>query len=108
MPADRTTTETKLCNLPTFSAAAIKLLQFADQSNVALRDLQPVVLSEPSLAAELLRIANSPLFAFSTEIRSVEHAIVLLGLNMVRAVCVGVAAKAYWGHCHVDGPVVAC
>jgi HD-like signal output (HDOD) protein len=89
--------EVKLCNLPPFSAAATKLLQLSEMKDVDLRTVQPVLVSDPSLAAEVLRLANSPLFAFTNEIRSVEHAVVLLGLKRVKAIAVAIAMRHYSG-----------
>ena len=89
--------EVKLCNLPPFSAAATRLLQLCEMKDVDLRTVQPVLVSDPSLAAEVLRLANSPLFAFTNEIRSVEHAVVLLGLKRVKALAVAIAMRHYAG-----------
>lgn len=86
----------KLCNLPPFSAAAAKIIQLAEAPTTDLQTIQPIVASDPSLAAELLRLANSPLFAFSNEIHSVEHAVVLMGLQQVKMLAVAIAMKSYW------------
>lgn len=95
MKHDPLSTEYRLCNLPAFSMAATKLIQLSAAEDVELQTIHPVMASDPSLAAEVLRLANSPLFAFRTEVRSIEHAVVLLGLSRIRALAVAIAMRHY-------------
>jgi putative nucleotidyltransferase with HDIG domain len=64
-------------------------------ADVDLRTVQPVLASDPALAAEVLRLVNSPLFAITIEVRSVERAVVLLGLERIKALAVAIAMRRY-------------
>lgn len=99
--------EIKLCSLPPFSAAAAKLLQLSEAEDVDLRTILPVLASDPSLAADVLRLANSPLFATTHAVRSIEHAVVFLGLERVKGLAVAIAMRRYsTGAC--DGAYRQC
>ena len=88
--------ETGLCNLPPFPTGALKLLQLSDPETLNLKAVHPILTSDPALAAEVLRLANSPLFGFSCEIHSVDHALALLGFFRVKTLVIAIAAKSYW------------
>jgi len=84
----------RLCGLAPFPAAAAKLLRLS-QDDADLRTMQPIFAADPSLAADVLRLANSPLFPIRNEVRTVEHAVVLLGLERVRALATAIAMRGY-------------
>jgi len=46
--------------------------------------IEDIVKREPMICYKLFRYLNSPIFAFTREIQSIHHALVLLGLNEVR------------------------
>ncbi len=92
--------EVKLCNLPPFPAAATKLLQISSLESVELRVIYTILASDPATAAEVLRLANSALFDFTTEIHSVQHAVMLLGFERVRSLAVAIGMKSYWAASH--------
>jgi len=94
-PKGKPETEIKLCNLPPFPGAASRLLQTASRDDVEFRDIAAILKSDPSLAAEVLRIANSPIFAFRTEIASIDRAVSLLGLDRIRELALAIALKSY-------------
>lgn len=56
-------------------------------------DLVVVVEKDPMLTAELLRASNSPLYGFSKEITSVEQAVSLFGMGMVRGFALATIVK---------------
>lgn len=70
------------CNtLPTMPAVATRVVELARDPSSSMRDVADVVVSDPALAAKILRIANSPLYARRRECETFQQALVLLGLN---------------------------
>ena len=57
----------------------LRLLQAISRSEPDPREIEDVIKGEASLVYRLLRYLNSPLFGFSREIRSVRHALAMLG-----------------------------
>jgi len=62
----------------------LRLLKAVSRAELDPRELENVIKGEASLCYRLLRYLNSPLFGFPAEIRSVRHALVMLGEREVR------------------------
>jgi EAL and modified HD-GYP domain-containing signal transduction protein len=62
----------------------IRLLEMVSRSELDLRELERVIKQETSICYRLLRYLNSPLFGFSLEIKSVRHAMAILGERELR------------------------
>ncbi|MBN2801806.1 MAG: HDOD domain-containing protein, partial [Deltaproteobacteria bacterium] len=65
------------------SSAAQEVLTLARSRDASLVEIGNAISKEPSLAAELLRIANSPFFGRSGRIKTLPDALMLIGLNEI-------------------------
>lgn len=70
--------------IPALHASYVRLLEALQEPDLNFVLVENVVCSEPALCFRLLRLLNSPLFAFTDEIDSVRHALQLLGDKNVR------------------------
>ncbi len=70
--------------LPAFKFNYLWLLHAINREEPDLTEIESVIKREPSLVYRLLRYLNSAIFGFSVQIRSIRHALTLLGLNEVR------------------------
>jgi HD-like signal output (HDOD) protein len=99
--------------LPTMPGTAVQMLALAANPNVKVSDLAGVIRLDPSLAAQVVRYARSPFFAYRGKVESIEDAITrVLGLDMVLNLAVGIAVgkslriprggplgiEAFWRH----------
>lgn len=75
-----------LHKLPPFPWVATRLMQMYAAPDVSISEIGRVIAQEPVFAARVLQMANSPLFAVRAQVKSLSHAIILLGLNRVRAI----------------------
>lgn len=82
-------------NLPPFPAVALKALNIIAGTEVSLRQLCDVIRVDAAFSAEILKIANSPLIAFSTPVISVLQASMLLGFRRLRNVAITVGLRSY-------------
>lgn len=87
----------KLAKLPPLSPAALKLLNLTSESDVELKRYVQIIESDPLLTAEVLQMANSPLFGFTTNVHVLGHAITLIGPERIKTLAVTAAMKAYTG-----------
>ena len=62
----------------------LRLLEMVSRSELDLRDLERMIKQETSICYRLLRYLNSPLFGFSLEIKSIRHAMAILGERELR------------------------
>lgn len=77
--------------IPASKLNYLRVLNLVSRPEIDLVALEEVISSEVSLCYKLLHYMNSSLFGFWSEIRSVRHALALLGQNEVRKL-VAVAA----------------
>ncbi len=70
--------------LPMLPDIVMKLNSIMQNADFCLKDLTDLIEKDQSMVTKLLRIVNSSFFGFSSRISTVNHAIVILGLNTVR------------------------
>lgn len=75
------------------------LLEIVSRTEVDMQELEKMLKQEASISYRLLRYLNSPLFGFSLEIKSIRHAMAVLGERELRrwvwlVVAVGAAEQA--------------
>ena len=62
----------------------LRLLEMVSRPEIDLRELEKLLKQEASICYRLLRYLNSPVFGFSLEIKSVRHAMAILGERELR------------------------
>jgi HD-like signal output (HDOD) protein len=75
-------------DLPPFPLVATRLLEVLSNDNAHITGVGRIIAAEPVFASRVLKRANSPLFALQTQVKTVSHAIVLLGLDRVKVITV--------------------
>lgn len=80
--------------LPSSPAVAQRMMVTINKDDVNVRDIAGLIEKDQSLAARLLRLANSSFFATRTKVTSIQHAVTLLGFGRVRDIVLGLSV---WG-----------
>ncbi|MGZ3595593.1 MAG: HDOD domain-containing protein [Syntrophales bacterium] len=78
-------------SLPTVPDTLRKLSRIMEKPNVSLTEVAYFVQSDPALTFRILKMVNSAVYGFPGRIASVSHAIMLLGLNVVKGLLLGVS-----------------
>jgi len=68
-------------NLPSPPVVAMRVIELAQDPEVDIGKIADVVGTDPALAAKVLRVANSPIYALRRRTETLHQAITLLGLN---------------------------
>jgi putative nucleotidyltransferase with HDIG domain len=97
-----------LCRLPKFRPVALKLLKLLSSDDVDFRVVGSLLSSDPAFSAEVLALANSPLYGASCRTSSVTRAIVVLGLERTRSLTLTIAMQAFVGNAHVTPELLSC
>ncbi|MFH0811055.1 MAG: HDOD domain-containing protein [Pseudomonadota bacterium] len=74
----------QVTEVPTLPSTAARILEISNDEHSSAADLAKVIYFDQALAAKILRIANSPLYGFSSSVKTIEHAIVILGFKEIR------------------------
>jgi HD-like signal output (HDOD) protein len=71
-------------SLPALSPVAVKLVEIASDDNCSLNDLVSLIEQDPSLAVNLLKMANSAFFKSGQPVASLQRAIMRIGFHQLR------------------------
>lgn len=105
-------------DLPTMPAIASQVVRAVDNPDSSIEDIRTLIDQDAAIAARILKISNSALYGFPSEIQSLSHAISLLGTMTVRNLVLaasmketykrfGLMEKLLWQHSSLAGPVAA-
>lgn len=105
-------------DLPTMPSIAGQVVQAVDSPDASIDDIRSLIEQDAAIAARILKISNSALYGFPSEIQSLSHAISLLGTMTVRNLVLaasmketykrfGLMEKLLWQHSSLSGPTAA-
>ncbi|MDH5667924.1 MAG: HDOD domain-containing protein [Nitrospira sp.] len=83
-PTDLRNRIEKLGDLPTLPHIVQRLTAMIGRPTVSAEEIGSLIEKDQVLAAKVLRLANSPFYGFPSRIASVPHAVIVLGLNVVK------------------------
>jgi len=78
--------------LPTLPAVATQVFHIASNPNSSASDLSDVIKLDQALTSKLLKIVNSAFYGFRQKIGTVNHAVVILGLDDIINLAIGLSA----------------
>lgn len=85
----------QLVSLPEVS---VRITQMTQNSHCSAAELGKVISQDASLAARLLKIANSPFYGLSAKVDTISRAVTLLGLQQIRDLVLSTSAtRAFEG-----------
>jgi HD-like signal output (HDOD) protein len=80
-------------NLPALSPVAMEAVELASQDGVPASRLSAVIERDPSLAARLLKLANSAFFGSGQPVGTLTQAIVKVGFDRVRIMALSISLR---------------
>jgi putative nucleotidyltransferase with HDIG domain len=76
--------------IPSIPLILIRIIQTLDTDASSTRELASLILHDPALSARILRLANSAFYCFPAQVKTISHAIALLGTNLVTSLAIGI------------------
>jgi putative nucleotidyltransferase with HDIG domain len=77
--------------LPTIPKTLKKILGVIENPRISLNEISSFVAGDPALTTKVLKMVNSPIYGFPGRISSVNQAVILLGLTVVKGLLLGVS-----------------
>jgi HD-like signal output (HDOD) protein len=77
--------------LPSPPSVAIKLLSIIKKEKLTLQELTEVISYEPAMAAKILSISNSAFYALPYKVDTIDDAISVLGMNVLKNMTLSLA-----------------
>lgn len=70
--------------LPTNRMAVLELVTKINDPDISITELEKLITMDASLSLRILRFVNSPISGLSNEVESIQHAVVLVGRNVIK------------------------
>ncbi len=77
--------------LPTVPSTLKQISSMLENPRLSIDELGRFISNDPALTSKILKMVNSAAYGFPNRISSISHAIMLLGLNVVRGLLLGVS-----------------
>lgn len=88
----------KAGDLKVLPFVAKKILEIITDENVSTQDLATIIEKDQTIAARVLKIANSALYGLRHEVTSIQQALLLLGFKTIRSLVLSVSSRALYKH----------
>ncbi len=93
-------------DLPTLPHVLEKVTKLIENPDTSSEAIAKVISTDQVLSAKVLKMVNSPIYGFPGRISSIQHALVLLGFNVIRGIIISTsvfdmmvqAMKGLWEH----------
>jgi diguanylate cyclase (GGDEF)-like protein len=89
LPSDLARRLAHVTDLPSPPRVAAEIIALADDPDLSLVQVAGVLSKDPALAAKILRVANSPIYARRRKSDSLRQALLVLGLNATLTLALG-------------------
>ncbi len=80
-------------SLPPLPKSVLEIQRITADENSSISDLVKVIKQDPLLTANLLKVANSPLYGFTREIKSIDQVVSLFGMSTIKGFAISFAVR---------------
>ncbi len=77
-----------ISDLPTLPSVLDEVTKLVDDPNSSTEQVAKVISKDQVLSAKVLKMVNSPIYGFPGRITTIQHALVLLGLNVIKGIII--------------------
>lgn len=74
----------EVITLPSLPSTVSRISDLLNDPNSPLSDVGKIIATDPAIALKTLRLVNSAYYGLATKVTSVEHAVVLLGVKVIK------------------------
>jgi HD-like signal output (HDOD) protein len=88
----------KIEQIPTIPIVSQRIMEISGDEKAPFKDFVAIIEKDQVLAAKILRVANSAFYGFLSRVSSLEHALVILGINEVKSIVLGCSVYNFFSH----------
>lgn len=85
-----------LTELPTIPTVMSQVLSALDNPNLSANQLASIIERDQTLTAKVLRVANSPFYGFARRISTIDLAVVILGVNVLKEIVLSLLIQKFF------------
>ncbi|MCK4965919.1 HDOD domain-containing protein [bacterium] len=86
----------RILGLPPLPTVVAKLIEMIDDPRTNARSLGKLISTDQSLTARVLKLANSSYYGFPRRISTINLALVVLGFDMLKNLCISVSMRQWF------------
>ena len=86
----------KIEQLPTLPVVTNQINNLFKKDNITIRDLEKLIQKDAPLTTKILKIVNSSFYGLINKTSSLEHALVILGLNEVKNIVLAFSIQSFF------------
>ncbi len=86
-----------------FPQAVAQLLAACQDSSSTPASFEKIIQTDPALSVRLLRMANSPIYGLTAEVRTISHAVAILGMRQLRHLALSAAGAKMFSQGNTSG-----
>lgn len=90
-------------SMPAFPKSVQSILALTRNMDCSPKDLVQVIGKDPVITVKVLRVVNSAYYSLSSQITSIDHAVVFLGFNTIKNLALSIAAISMLPANHLAG-----
>jgi putative nucleotidyltransferase with HDIG domain len=79
--------------LPPMPSSMIELIETLNNDDADLKTLGKIISKDPSMAMNVLKIANSAFYGLPTKVTTIDHAVRMLGTDEITSLCISCSAS---------------
>ncbi len=87
-----------LSSLPSMPEVLVRLLKELNGENLNITGLKRIISTDPVLVLRIMTIVNSPLYRRRQEMTSIDQAINLLGIKLIKVISISVSLQQFVGN----------
>lgn len=85
-----------IVELPTIPTIMSQVLAALDNPNLSATQLASIIERDQTLTAKVLKVANSPFYGFARKISTIDLAVVILGINVLKEIVLGLLIQKFF------------
>lgn len=85
-----------LTELPTIPTVMSQVLSALDNPNLSANQLASLIERDQTLTTKVLRVANSPFYGFARRISTIDLAVVILGVNVLKEIVLSLLVQKFF------------
>ena len=101
----------EVVTLPSLPGTVARLVQIVDDPNTSVADVSSLIAADPAISLKALRLVNSAYYGLRDRVRTVEHAVALLGVKVIKNMVltatvfevINTGVDAFTKHCVATG-----
>ncbi len=86
----------KIEEIPTLPAISQKVLTTVSDEDASISEISSLIEKDQALATQILKVANSAFYGFLHNVSSIDHALVILGINEVKSILLGFSVHNFF------------